>query len=108
MPQTATAENLAELTATGTVVLDLWAPWCGPCRILSPMLEELEGELPGLTVIKQNVDDDKSIAEKYGVQSIPTMVIFQNGKAVEKVHGAYPKDKLKRYLTGVLARNQSK
>lgn len=104
MVKTATADTLAELTKSGTVVLDLWAPWCGPCRILSPMLEELEGELPGLTVIKQNVDDDKSIAEKYNVQAIPTMIIFQNGRAVEKVHGAFPKPKLKRYLTGVLAR----
>jgi thioredoxin 1 len=104
MPQTVTAENLDELTKSGTVVMDIWAPWCGPCKILSPMLADLEQELPGLTVIKQNVDDDKSIADRFKVQSVPTMVIFQNGKAVEKVTGVYPKPKLRRYLEKVLAR----
>jgi thioredoxin 1 len=104
MTQKVTAENLDELTKSGTVVMDIWAPWCGPCKILSPMLAELEGELDGLTVIKQNVDEDKSIAEKFGVQSVPTMVIFQHGKAVEKVTGAFPKAKLRKYLEGVLAR----
>lgn len=104
MPQIVTAENLATLTQSGTVIMDIWAPWCGPCKILSPMLAELEQELPGLTVIKQNVDEDKSIAERYKVQSVPTMVIFQNGKAVEKVTGVFPKPKLRRYLEKVLAR----
>ncbi len=104
MPQKVTADNLAALTQTGTVVMDIWAPWCGPCKILSPMLAELEQELPGLTVIKQNVDEDPSIAASFKVQSVPTMVIFQNGKAVEKVTGAFPKAKLRRYLEGVLAR----
>lgn len=104
MPRKVTADNLEELTSHGTVVMDIWAPWCGPCKILSPMLAELEQELDGLTVIKQNVDEDKSIAAKYGVQSVPTMVIFQNGQAVEKVTGAFPKAKLRRYLEGVLAR----
>lgn len=107
MPQNVTVDNLAELTKSGTVVMDIWAPWCGPCKVLSPMLADLEQELPGLTVIKQNVDDDKSIAEKYKVQSVPTMVIFQNGKAVEKVSGVYPKPKLRAYLQKVLARVQA-
>lgn len=104
MPRKVTVDNLAELTSTGTVVMDIWAPWCGPCKILSPMLAELEGELPGLSVIKQNVDEDKTIAAQFGVQSVPTMVIFQNGKAVEKVTGAFPKAKLRKYLEGILAR----
>ncbi|WP_127848587.1 thioredoxin family protein [Lacticaseibacillus hulanensis] len=104
MPRKVTADNLEELTKSGTVVMDIWAPWCGPCKILSPMLVELEKELPGLHVITQNVDDDKSIAAKFGVQSVPTMVIFQNGRAVEKVTGAFPKAKLRKYLEGVLAR----
>ncbi|WP_462399952.1 thioredoxin [Lacticaseibacillus pantheris] len=103
MPQTVTFENIATYTERGTVVLDLWAPWCGPCKILSPMLADLEQELDGLTVIKQNVDDDKRLAEQYHVQSIPTMIIFQDGQAVEKVTGAFPKDKLRRYFERKIA-----
>lgn len=104
MPKNVTAETLEENTAQGTVVLDLWAPWCGPCKILGPMLEELERELPGLTVLKQNVDEDKTLADRFKVQSVPTMIIFQGGKPVEKVSGVYPKAKLKGYFEQVLAR----
>ncbi|MCG4281427.1 thioredoxin [Lacticaseibacillus saniviri] len=107
MSQVATAANLETITQKGTVILDLWAPWCGPCKILSAMLDELETELTGLTVAKLNVDHNQEIAEQYHVMSIPTLIVFQDGKAVEKVTGVYPKPKLKAYLEKKLADAQS-
>jgi len=99
MSQVATSDNLAAITAQGTVVVDLWAEWCGPCKIMSPMLDELEQELDGLQVAKLNVEDYPEVAESYHVMTIPTLIVFKNGKAIEKVTGAYPKPKLKAYLT---------
>jgi len=103
MSQVATAENLATLTAKGTVVVDLWAEWCGPCKILSPMLDDLETELPGLQVVKLNVEDYPEVAESFNVMTIPTMIVFKDGQAKEKVTGVYPKPKLKTYLEKKLA-----
>lgn len=101
MPTAVTAKTLPDAMKTGTVIVDLWAPWCGPCKILSPILAQIETELP-LRVVTLNVDDDKTVAAQYQVQSIPTMLVFQDGKAVEKITGAYPKAKLKQHFTQVL------
>jgi thioredoxin 1 len=76
------------------VVVDFYADWCGPCRIVSPILEQLSGEIPGLTVAKLDVDRNPRHAMKYGVMSIPTLILFKRGKPVDMVVGAVPKAEL--------------
>ena len=85
------------------VLADFWAAWCGPCRAIAPAIEEIATEYTGrLKVVKVDVDENQEIAERYGVQSIPTVLLFKDGKAVERLIGAYPKQamvsKIKNYL----------
>ena len=76
------------------VIVDFWAPWCGPCRVVSPILEEMNGERDDLRVVKVNVDDNQAIAARYEILSIPTMILFKNGEIAKKVIGALPKARL--------------
>ena len=81
--------------AAPTVVVDLWAPWCGPCRFVSPILEELAREHAGrLKVVKVNVDENPGLSRRYDAMSIPTMLVMRGGKVEDRIVGAMPKDAL--------------
>jgi thioredoxin 1 len=92
------------LKGKGTVLVDFYADWCGPCKMIAPMLEELAGEYGDrLTVVKVDVDHAQTIAGQYGIQSIPTLMFFQDGKPAHKVVGALPKPALRAQVEKVLA-----
>lgn len=92
---TATDANFEELIGSGTVLVDFWAAWCGPCRMLAPVLEDLEQELGDqLQIVKCNVDDYGELASRYEVMSIPTMLLFHAGVAQEKIVGYQSKKAL--------------
>ena len=86
------------LEAEGPVLVDFWAPWCGPCRLVAPALEEIAAERPDVRVVKLNIDDNQETAAAFQVMSIPTMILFQGGEPVRKIVGAYPKKKLEAQL----------
>jgi thioredoxin 1 len=85
------------------VVVDFWAPWCGPCRVVSPILEQINDERDDLRVVKLNVDENQSTAVRFEILSIPTMIVFKNGEVAKKVIGALPKARLEAELMPALA-----
>jgi thioredoxin 1 len=85
------------------VLVDFWAPWCGPCRVVAPVLEEIAAERDDLRIVKLNVDENQQTAAAFEVLSIPTMILFKHGQVAKKVIGAYPKRKLESELGPLLA-----
>ena len=89
------------LKSTQPVVVDFWAEWCGPCRMIAPALEEIAGALgEKVKIVKLNVDENPATASKYGVMSIPTLMLFKNGELASRQVGAAPKQKLEQWITG--------
>ncbi len=104
IPVTDSQFEQAVLKSNVPVVVDFWAPWCGPCRAVAPILEELAGEYEGkLTIAKVNTDDDAEWAGKYGIMAIPTMIVFKDGKEVKRIVGARPKKALKDEFDSLIA-----
>jgi thioredoxin 1 len=91
------------LKANGPVVVDFWAEWCGPCRMIAPALEEIQGAMGDkVKIVKLNVDENPAVAQKYGIMSIPTLMIFKNGELASRQVGAAPKAKLEQWITGAV------
>jgi thioredoxin 1 len=100
-----TTDNFKQTVASATtpVLVDFWAPWCGPCKAIAPILDELAGELDGqLTIAKVNVDENEAIGGEFGVRAIPTMLLFKGGKVVDQIVGMMPKAALKEKLLAKL------
>jgi thioredoxin 1 len=91
------------IEADTPVLVDFWAPWCGPCRVVAPVLEEIAGEREDLKVVKLNVDENQQTAAQFQVLSIPTLILFRNGEVAKKVVGALPKKRLEAELEPALA-----
>ena len=86
------------LKAEGTVLVDFWATWCGPCRMLSPLVDEVASERPDVKVGKINVDEQPELAQQFGIMSIPTLLVFKNGEKVQESVGLIPKEKVEALL----------
>ena len=99
-----TDANFEELLGTGKpIVLDFWAEWCGPCRMVSPIIDELAQEYEGrVTIGKMNVDENDDVVGRFGIRNIPTVIFFKNGEMVDKIVGATSKDKFKEKVENLL------
>jgi thioredoxin 1 len=94
-----TDKDFTQDTASGVVLVDFWAPWCGPCKMIAPVLDQLDSHMGDkVKIVKVNVDDNQAVAQREGVMSIPTLLVLRDGNVVDKVLGFRPEE----YLTEVL------
>lgn len=95
----ATDQTFANETGSGLVLVDFWAPWCGPCKMIAPVLEEIDSEIGDkLKIVKVDVDENQETASKFGIMSIPTLLVLKDGEIVDKVIGFQPKEALQERL----------
>ncbi|MGP4071347.1 thioredoxin [Piscibacillus sp. B03] len=95
----ATDQNFNEEVSDGLVLVDFWAAWCGPCKMIAPVLEELDAEMSDqVKIVKLDVDENQETAQKYGVMSIPTLILFKDGEKVDQTMGFQPKDALEQFV----------
>lgn len=95
--------DMEVISHQGVVLVDCWAPWCGPCRMVAPILDQLANEYSGrVKIAKVNTDENPLISSKYKIQSIPTMLIFKNGARINRLTGALPKQEIERHLKAVI------
>jgi thioredoxin 1 len=98
-----TTQTFPSTIAKGATIVDFWAPWCGPCRMMAPIFEEVSKEFPKVTFAKINVDDANDIAASNDVMSIPTLILYKDGKEVTRLTGALPKEELVDALKSVFS-----
>ena len=104
LPQVTDNDFQAEVLESGEPVLvDFWAPWCGPCRVVHPILEEMAQERDDVKIVSLNIDENQDTATQYDVLSIPTMIVFKGGQPAKRIVGAMPKRKLEAELEPALA-----
>jgi thioredoxin 1 len=104
LPQVTDSNFQAEvLDATEPVLVDFWAPWCGPCRVVHPILEEISGVRDDVKIVSLNIDENQETASRYQVMSIPTMIVFKGGQPAKTIVGAMPKKRLEQEFEPALA-----